>query len=1364
MRSRALRLIAATFALLTLFVGELALTPAKLNVRSTTTNRVLLPVGRTGTAEFLKQRIQFQRQRGSFKAGEVIVVFRQGYSPALAASTIAAKHPLTDAIVGDQKIADALRIAKAQAIIPLFGNQPLSRLSAATSAAQTRLRFSAANLSQAYIVKISAQSPAYIAALLERSPSVQLAEPNFFVSSMLAAETSYPTAARANASTQAQKVRLPRTAADSPSATVALPTNYALTSSLSSFLNANALDWTPAYEMIEQKYSQLPGQGEIITNVSVGDLTDPSENDDYTASFGTTTTVLGNQRYLDIPSFPLIPTYVADQSSSLDALGTVKNSGDYEDGEILLDFSVMAPLPHSIQRPARQGDGLTDLLGIAPGAQYRLIVPQQPTFANIGAALLAASQQQPAPNVITASLGFGTDSQGFPGRFLEDDPIMQTIIASIVQRGIVVCISANDGTRLFTNTAIGPDGGSTPTNVLSGNAIATNINDIQLSTTPSVDPDTGSLDVGGTTLDDIFSVNPSSGGPLSSETAFTETRLNGSTLFSSGFGSRVNISAPSDGIASLSHNLCIVAPPCTSSDVHPVLEAGTSASTPEVAAVAAVLLQVARLSGKALSPADLRALLVSTGRNVPTQPQVDQPLNVGPQADVGAAVQSLLHTSVPSIPRIAIAERQAFDGGVFEENTDPAYINLDGPVDAGGTFLKTNTTNPITIAPDWVALPADSTFALYITGQPSHVLATTRWTRLLPEQILNAAGLGLASPAERTVSLTYRAAEGHHLIKQATFDLTFSPTDGTTTVAPTPIVPAVVQAGQAVTVTYDLSKTQHLSSPAIVVSNISHWNYVTAPKTNVMYSQRLVNLKGTITLPATAFVGGGGMYGVAINMNTLVPSYSEWAPIRVKGLSDNRPAAPLLSDSSGGSPGHFLEILRSAPSFGVTYDLSSVPNANGAVLEISAPGPNLYNSINNFNNPFGTQQDNDGFDTGSTLYQPLSGLKGTATFDALKLGLSTSAPYNIRVIPVNGVTAVGQASAVSTLVVADTNAPGGQAITGFDVVPGGIGSVATTDFLAQQSNLYTYDATSEQYGTQLYSAPNTVIHVIGSDPTVNSVVAAVSSNADGSTSLYSFDAASGAVKGAVNTPVGSGITSAAVDPGRHRVGVAARDSQGLSSLFPFDLQKSTTGTPVPMGNGQFSPGGAPTHLTVDTSTGTFYAWSDILPELCPADAITSVNIDTGAIGGPAPIGSCDNVIVSDNRGRSLFVLDGPPVFAYLSETASDTIAQVDAHSLAFTPTTMGGMGAIVAVVDNVNNVLLVGYLSDSKGIWDNTGGGLLVVYDIASGQAVKQIRGVNFIWNLSGNTGIERGLQIDPATRTGWTYSGDGLSIQQFSY
>src|SRR5215831_6004345 len=313
----------------------------------------------------------------------------------------------------------------------------------------------------------------------------------------------------------------PRAAATlraTPGVSFAEPDQYASTtdtdavplpSSLQSYLNAGGVDLSGAYTDITNRLHQLPGTGEIVTNVSLGDLTDQSMNDSYVNQFGPTTVVQNGQRYLDYPSLPMIPTYTVDPSGTVDPLGTVEGV-DPNLGEVLLDFSMMAPLPHDQQRPGELGAGATDLLGIAPGAQYRLVEPTQPTFANIAAALLAAAQQTPRPDVITASLGFGTDTVGFPGRYLEDDPLLRSVVSTIVNDyGIVVTISANDGTRLYTPAAVGPDGGSTPTDRVANAADATDIADDSMSTAPSLVPDTGAIDVGGTTLDDTLSAGVS---------------------------------------------------------------------------------------------------------------------------------------------------------------------------------------------------------------------------------------------------------------------------------------------------------------------------------------------------------------------------------------------------------------------------------------------------------------------------------------------------------------------------------------------------------------------------------------------------------------------------------------------------------------------------------------------------------------------------------------------------------------------------------------------------------------------------------------------------------------------------------------
>ena len=53
----------------------------------------------------------------------------------------------------------------------------------------------------------------------------------------------------------------------------------------------------------------LPGAGQIVTNVSVGDLTDQSmadAGDAYVQDNGPTTILKNGQRYLDIPTLPSV--------------------------------------------------------------------------------------------------------------------------------------------------------------------------------------------------------------------------------------------------------------------------------------------------------------------------------------------------------------------------------------------------------------------------------------------------------------------------------------------------------------------------------------------------------------------------------------------------------------------------------------------------------------------------------------------------------------------------------------------------------------------------------------------------------------------------------------------------------------------------------------------------------------------------------------------------------------------------------------------------------------------------------------------------------------------------------------------------
>src|SRR2546425_371584 len=363
--------------------------------------------------------------------------------------------------------------------------------------AQAALGVPLVDFSNAYRLHLNGASVRQAVTALLQSPTVVYASPAFGVSS------SQPISIRIPAGTVQ-----PFTVGGGkqPPSAAGVPSNFALASSAQSLLNAPGTDAAAAFDEIDRQFHQLPGQGEIITNVSLGDLDDAGVvnnfNDPcgfYATVFGPTTVVIGGQRYLNWPSMPLIPTYTSNQSGQLSGSGEVCGVDPFL-GEVGLDFSMMAPLPHAQQRAGEVGSGLTDLLGIAPGASYRLVVPAPEgsfvTISDVDGSFLGAAMQSPPPNVITASLGFAVDQFGFSGRYLEDDPLTEAIIAGLVQQNIVVTVSSGDGLRTFTNAAVAPSGGSAPTLAIGSGGTPSDLKDVAFSGAPPRDFDSGARDGG----------------------------------------------------------------------------------------------------------------------------------------------------------------------------------------------------------------------------------------------------------------------------------------------------------------------------------------------------------------------------------------------------------------------------------------------------------------------------------------------------------------------------------------------------------------------------------------------------------------------------------------------------------------------------------------------------------------------------------------------------------------------------------------------------------------------------------------------------------------------------------------------------
>ena len=1242
-----------------------------------------------------------------------------------------------------QAVLNGIGADKAQ---PMFAGATRQRLEQMRSAAEQQSGVTLLDFPTAVLIHLRGTTSVTSAvARLRANSAVSFAEPDWTVTTTNTAPVPVTTAS--------SPVRArPLTAA--PAGVPGVPGNYTLTSSAQSLLNTPAVNAVPAFADLAQRYGQLPGQGETITNVSLGTLDDasaaassqdPCQFD--AAAFGPTTIVQNGQRYLDLPTMPLIPTYTASSTGVLDPAG--ESCGDDPQlTEIGLDFSMMAPLPDQLQRSGETGSGLTDLLGIAPGANYRLVVPSNPggAISDVDAAFLAAATQSPAPDVITASLAFGLDQFGFASRYVEDDPLTSAVLAAITASGIVVCVSSNDGLRTSTNAAVAPSGGAVATDVVASPKQTTSLDDVELSGVPSRDLDSGAIDVGGTTLNDIFAAPPDN--PANAASAYIQaypaTRYDGARNYASGFGSRVNISAPGDNVLSFEHAFGGGPDAITE-----VTEGGTSASAPQVAAAAAIVLQVARLTGDrefAGHPLALRKFLAKTGTPVGGVPQSDVPISVGPQVNVGSAVETLLAragvTPQPGVARVAIVQRQqnsALGGGIHTE-TNPASISLTGRL----------ANAWITIAPDWTGIGQRQ--VSYRLSGPQGQLATTPWARLQPSAILAAAGLPLVSPDTRNVPLTYQAVSNGTVIAQASFTLTFGPCDRTVQSVQPPIAPSVVT-GPVVPVTYDLTGLTGATSPVLVVSAPGRIEPDTGRLLRPSYHATLNDHTREVSVQVLA-LDGAGIYGIGIQDSPggwVARNDSTYTFVRVSPAGDAQPSPPLLS-ASGVSPGHFLNIGYHG-TFQLGWDVRGVKGATGAIAEFSSPGPLPNGNMSTFNNPNGSLRDANGHDSGSIAYVPLTGTNGTVTLDSGKLGLAPTMYHTVRVLATANGTVTGESSGVSTIL-ENGVAPddGGSAVGGFGINPGGNDGLVTST----GGSVETFSQ-SDATTSPLVSSATDSYSTIGGGPAMFA----------GDVGIYDdFHPASNTDTYPVLNPVAShtpGGTWNPPDSLGQLLAVAPNTSTSQDAVLsynnglyvtPADFAAGSTGTPISL---------APGLTGVSTPIESGFTENPGAHQ-----AITAV-ADLGNLSGPG-------VLVTTDLGTgqvSSFTAPVPgfaqglgvnPVSDLVAAGSHDGLglANLTTHAVSFVQPG-GQVYAYPQPIAGTGDFIVWEIASpDSLGTTPNNN--TLSSVDVldANGNLLHRYEQFNFFRTFLANAGDY--LQVNPATSTAFTLGPSGAEIYPFAY
>ena len=420
---------------------------------------------------------------------------------------------------------------------------------------------------------------------------------------------------------------------------------------------------------------------------------------------GPTTVLQDGQRYLDLPSMPLIPTYVAGRRRRAGAVPRrPEEPGPHaRRGHARLQRD--GPAAARPQRPGMTGSGYTDLLGYRPRRQ----LPARRAAAADDRPDRRARCWQPrtsrpgrtsSPRA-SASAPTRRVSQGATSRTTRHP---RSVVASIVQQdGIVVSISSNDGTRLYTRAAVGPDGGSTPTDTAprrrrghvhrrrravhhahEGPRLAARSPPAAPPWTTRSPPRPASR-TGGTVA---------------------ETRISGFGTFSSGFGSRVDLSAPSDNIIAFEPVATLFTPAGhRAGRRRRALNGGTSASAPEIAAAAAVVLQ-AVAAGRTPPDAPAGPGPAEAHRPRGSHPAADRPDAARRPADRrhrrdrgGPGRQAAARAAPPpsSGSPSRTGSRSADLGGTFLETTDQNRIDL-GDVASGGN--GEGLVGPVTFAGD----------------------------------------------------------------------------------------------------------------------------------------------------------------------------------------------------------------------------------------------------------------------------------------------------------------------------------------------------------------------------------------------------------------------------------------------------------------------------------------------------------------------------------------------------------------------------------------------------------------------------------------------------------------------------------------
>jgi DNA-binding beta-propeller fold protein YncE len=193
-------------------------------------------------------------------------------------------------------------------------------------------------------------------------------------------------------------------------------------------------------------------------------------------------------------------------------------------------------------------------------------------------------------------------------------------------------------------------------------------------------------------------------------------------------------------------------------------------------------------------------------------------------------------------------------------------------------------------------------------------------------------------------------------------------------------------------------------------------------------------------------------------------------------------------------------------------------------------------------------------------------------------------------------------------------------------------------------------------------------------------------------------------------------------------------------------------------------------IDVDPVSGRAFLASARLGDMCVVmDAqVGSVSLDDGTIGTPVSVDPCNTGMAMSPDGGALVLTKGP-IWSWPNLFPEAQVQTVDPVSMSVSPEQqLDGRSPMLPAIDGRNQLLVVGFLATEDFYVNNNAMSAVGAFDLRTGKRVFWSTAFNYATPAFGGTvpylqGV-RGIQVDPATRTGFTYGPFGEQIQQFSY